>query len=139
MYSRYQNYRFGSGIRVPDNYSGNAFTEREEAILEKEERVEPEAVVEARDEQEERLVEESGDEATPSEESAATSQAESAAPASHFKMGPLRLPFKFNIGRLFSGGFGSEELLILALIFLILGESTDDEIILLLALLLFIG
>ena len=25
MYSRYPNYRFGGGIKIPENYSGNAF------------------------------------------------------------------------------------------------------------------
>ena len=25
MYSRYPNYRFSGGVKIPDNYSGNAF------------------------------------------------------------------------------------------------------------------
>ena len=50
-----------------------------------------------------------------------------------------RLPFKLDIGKVFSRGFGFEELLILALILLISQGSNDDDTILLLILLLFIG
>ena len=45
----------------------------------------------------------------------------------------------FNVGRLFRGGIGFEELLIIALILLISQNDNNDDIIVLLALLLYIS
>jgi hypothetical protein len=52
-----------------------------------------------------------------------------------------RLPFgfNFNLGRIFSGGFGFEELLLIAIILLVSQNDSGDELILFLALLLFVG
>ena len=128
MYTRYQNYRFGSKVRVPENYSGNAFSSdpASENPEDKDDVVEKEAP-------------------PPSSEAIqvdrASDGAEESAEVSVIKQNDkrIRLPsFKFDAGRLFSGGFGSEELLIIALILLISQGDNDDDIVLLLALLLFI-
>ena len=52
---------------------------------------------------------------------------------------PRPRPFGFNVGKLFSGGIGVEELLIIGLILLIAQSENNEDIIVLLALLLFIG
>lgn len=48
-------------------------------------------------------------------------------------------PFSFKVGRIFGGGIGVEELLIIGLILLIAQSENNEDIIVLLALLLFIG
>ena len=122
MYSRYPNYRFSGGVRIPDNYSGNAFGAPEAPPRESaEEHIGAEA----------RAEESAPVEAESARESAEVFKSEKEKP---------RFPsFGFGLGRLFSGGFGFEELLIIGLILLIAQSGTDDDIILLLALLLFIG
>jgi hypothetical protein len=147
MYSRYQNYRFGTGVSVPRNYSGNAFSE---SLGETQDYIQGEAIAEDIAQQEE--IQDSEHPVLPQDESdlfASSDAEEDSGEAiaaikedthrAQKKKGLFDLPFKFNIGKLFSGGFGSEELLILALIFLILQSGDADEIILLLALLLFVG
>lgn len=126
MYSRYPNYRFSGGVKVPENYSGNAFS--------------------ASEDKEDRIIEADADaESTPAAETAAESASEKKEDASVETFNPakkgFRFPgFKFDIGRIFSGGFGFEEILIIGLILLISQNgSGEDDIILLLALLLFIG
>ena len=142
MYSRYPNYRFAGGVRLPENYSGNAFVQAgkdNEETAEKVSAEQTEASLDASETREEsvpsvadRKIRENREEADDSERMAEV-------------MKPLqkrvrRPAFKFDIGRIFSGGFGFEELLIIALILVISqGESEDDIIVLLLALLLFIG
>ncbi len=131
MYSRYPNYRFSGGVKVPDNYSGNAFkpsdTPEEEIVGTDSSLSHSETVSESE------------------EDSALAVAAESKAEPESvetFKRGGKGIAFpnfKFNIGRIFSGGFGFEELLIIGLILLISQNGADDDIILLLALLLFIG
>ena len=126
MYSRYPNYRFSGGMRLPENYSGNAFKPSEE-------------------ESEEKILD--AEENNPSSDSTAAAdsineQTELKDSAEVFKPSDkkFRLPgFNLNIGRIFSGGFGIEELLIIGIILLLAKNDTDDDIILLLALLLFIG
>lgn len=118
MYSRYPNYRFSGGVRIPDNYSGNAFGASEDT---------PQELEEERGREEERA------------EVSAPLEAKS---SEVFKAEKERTGFPsfgFKFGRLFSGGFGFEELLIIGLILLIAQGGADDDIILLLVLLLFIG
>lgn len=118
MYSRYPNYRFGGGIKIPENYSGNAFSEPTAEVLQGSEmpdgeKIEIETTKEAAD------------------ESVSASLIER----------KRRLPFGFDfkLGRLFSGGFGFEELLLIAIILLVSQNDSGDELILFLALLLFVG
>ncbi len=130
MYSRYPNYRFSGGVRVPDNYSGNAFKPADESQGENEE-----AVAEVIS-----SVSETNEGSDTRESLSDMSESAESAPVLKSVAGKPRFPsFRFNLGRIFSGGFGFEELLIIGLILLIAQSGTDDDIILLLALLLFIG
>lgn len=126
MYARYPNYRFG-GIKIPENYSGNAFN----------------------GETDERFADSSveKDEEVPSTQNAPQSEAlasvEESAPSALSHRGERRrsAPFGFNfdLGRLFSGGFGFEELLIIAVILLVSQNEAQRDLVLLLAILLFVG
>ena len=127
MYSRYPNYRFSSGVKIPDNYSGNAFKQTESEAETSFEAVDAVETAEAKDES--ALVSAVAD----------TEDSAEALPTSAPPRRPLFGGFKFNVGRIFSGGIGFEELLIIGLILLIAQSDTDDDMILLLALLLFIG
>ena len=123
MYSRYPNYRFG-GIKIPENYSGNAFSEPPSEEIEQ-----------------------SAEQVAPEEPTALASAPEARAPdtdesvSASLTRQKRRLPFgfNFNLGRLFSGGFGFEELLLIALILLVSQNDSGDDLILFLALLLFVG
>lgn len=134
MYSRYPNYRFSGGVRVPENYSGNAFSSSEE------EKTETAA-------EEERITaEEAGDLSTVSESTSEregeTKESDEEQTREVFKPNRkgIRFPgFGFDVGKIFSGRFGFEELLLIALILLISQNGADDDIVLMLALLLFIG
>ena len=123
MYSRYPNYRFSGGVRIPENYSGNAFGTIEET--------------------DDRSVPEQREETPEAEEVSAKevrADLRTSVEASETKRPRPRFPsFGFSTGRLFSGGIGFEELLIIGLILLIAQGGADDDIILLLALLLFVG
>ena len=125
MYTRYPNYRFGSKVKLPENYSGNAFAAddgetSEESDVERSEKDISVDTVEV-----------------DAKESAEEPEGEMAVMGRGDKR--IKLPsFKLDVGKLFSGGFGFEELLIIALILLISGGDNDDDTVLLLALLLFI-
>ena len=120
---------YPQGFAVPENYSGNAFrdngqevdyTKEEVPSFEEEELGEVHQV-----EVQEQLAEPVG-------------KIFEEKPKS--KVGLLsRSGFGFNIGKLFGGGIGFEELLIIGLIFLIAQSENNEDIIVLLALLLFIG
>ena len=132
MYSRYPNYRFSGGVRVPENYSGNAFSPAEEG--------KKEIVIE------EIPAEESAEQpatetvATPSTDTESKENAEESREVFRPNKKGIRFPgFGFDIGRIFSGRFGFEELLLIALILLISQNGADDDIILMLAILLFVG
>ena len=124
MYSRYPNYRFG-GIKIPENYSGNAFSEPRERASEGRDERTPDPPVEMERASDERVAE------------SAEAVSVSASPSENRQ----RLPFgfKFDLGGLFRRGFGFEELLLLAVILLVSQNDSGDELILLLALLLFVG
>ena len=127
MYSKYANYRFPSKVRLPENYSGNAFSSREENAPKKE--TEPQTEAETIINQEE-IPTKTESEAHEEKEVSLLSRSDK----------KLKLPFiNFNVGKLFSGGLGFEELLIIALILLLSEGDNDDGMILVLLLLLFIG
>ena len=125
MYSRYPNYRFGGGIKIPENYSGNAFSDSPPEIAEQ-------GVAEESPQMETTELEAVQTALSPDE-----AESESASLLHHKK----RLPFgfNFNLGRLFSGGFGFEEMLLIAIILLVSQNDSGDDLILFLALLLFGG
>lgn len=133
MYSRYPNYRFSGGVRVPENYSGNAFSSAEEEQKEisvSEASAEPESAQEVT----------AAPDTSPVDDSEDKEKEEEAREVFRPNKKGIRFPgFGFDIGRIFSGRFGFEELLIIALILLISQNGTDDDIILMLALLLFVG
>lgn len=113
MYVRPPSYKYPSGMRLPENYSGNTFRESvdEEPVAEAE--AETEAALEEKKEREE--------------------SAETAALLSQKDGFGLRLSSLFG-----SKGIGGEELLILALILLLADSEGCDDLILFLVLLFFI-
>ena len=120
---------YPQGFAVPENYSGNAFRDSEvESDYTEQGQIFPEeeGVIEVQEAiEEEEIAEPVGKvfEEKP-----------------HCKGGLLsRSGFGFNIGNLFGGKIGFEELLIIGLIFLIAQNDNNEDIIVLLALLLFIG
>ena len=118
MYSRQNaDARSARGLRIPSNYSGNAFfTEADER------QAEPETA-DARDEPEKRV--------SIDDEQAVTASAQTKGNAV-----PSGISQLFGKGQ--SGGIGFEELLILGLVFLISQNDTKDDLAFLLLLLLFI-
>ena len=125
MYTRYPNYRFGSKVKLPENYSGSAFSSGENDISSPSEAEESSELLSAEVPE------------VDSAQSREESEADVAVMGREEKK--IKLPsFKFDVGKLFSGGFGFEELLIIALILLISQGDNDDDTVLLLALLLFI-
>lgn len=127
MYYRSQGYRYPRDMRVPINYSGNAFLESKSNNEDKEPiELAASSAPQNDAEQETEHHESSPDLLT----EAANNEAEASAPTSIFK--------GFGSNSLFGGRIGSEELLILALVFLLSDADTDSDIIWLLLLLLFI-
>ena len=127
MYTRYPNYRFGGKVKLPENYSGNAFS----SDVSEKDTVEP--LTEDTEIVSAEGAEEVQSSAPPPKEDAEVSLIKQTGKR-------IKLPsFGFNLDRFFSGGFGFEELLLIALILLISQGDSDDEMILLLVLLLFVG
>lgn len=120
---------YPGGFAVPENYSGNAF--RESVSAEDFVDISEEASAPAEDEE---YIED--------KETAEVSAepVHKAFEENHKKGGGLfsRTGFGFNLGNLF-GSIGFEELLIIGLILLIAQNENNEDIIVLLALLLFIG
>ncbi len=115
--------RFTSEFELPRNYSGNAFRE---AIAP------PPAEVE---EQKREAVQEEDVAST-----AAKTVVEDVCMQPEKKKGLLGgAGFGFDVGRLFSGGIGYEELLILGLILLVAQNEGNEDVLILLVLLLFVG
>ena len=125
MYNSRPRYsRYTSQINVPENYSGNAFR----GVGEDSEVIEVKA--EERDEAtEQELLEDDHSSADRATDSIAVHKKASDSKGE---------PFGLDIGRLFKGGIGFEELLIVGLILLMAQGEENDDIVLLLALLLFI-
>ena len=114
--------RFTSEFEVPQNYSGNAF--REETPTD--------------------VSHEIFDDSAAEEDKSAAESVETLSRDVHEtpekKKGLFGgAGFGFDIGRLFSGGIGYEELLILGLILLVAQCEESEDILLLLVLLLFVG
>ena len=120
MYSRPQNYRYTGDVRLPQNYGGNAFRQQSE-------QKDPPS-------HEEYLTSSATDE---TEHEEALSPREASAADSLLP----KPSFKLRLGSLFGNkkGFGTEELLILALILLIADADENDDLILFLIFLLFVG
>ncbi len=141
MYYRSQGYRYPRDMRIPINYGGNAFTENNSNTEEESstdsplspEHLPDNSIAEAEKEMEEIKEEEEPKETEKTEETADT--------AAMFKEGKSTRSSLFgNLGAnsLFGGRIGSEELLILAIVFLLSDTDSDNDIIWLLVLLLFI-
>ncbi len=116
MYVRPQNYRYPSGVRLPENYSGNTFREPME---------EPEEEAPVSEQSE-------SNEAPPQRE----------APKEAQETASLLSPsgFRLRLNSLFGGNgkIGTEELLIIAIILLLSDSDGNDDLILFLILLFFI-
>ena len=120
MYYRSQGYRYPKDMHIPINYGGNAFSDTEQADTAEDTSIKSnaddtsiEAIAEISDAKE------------------SNTNEEKAAPTSS-------LLSSLGSGSLFGGRIGSEELLILALVFLLSDTDADSDIIWLLLLLLFI-
>lgn len=114
MYVRPQGYRYPSGVRLPENYGGSAFSDA------------PPIEAEA--------------EPTPIDETSTAADEKSDAPA---KETAALLPssgFRLRLGSLFgkNSSIGTEELLIIALILLLSDNDGNDDLVLFLILLFFI-
>lgn len=116
MYYRPQGYRYSQGMKLPSNYGGSAFQSNE--IYSDEEQKEEKAPPSSLETQEAQ--------ANPDEEK------------SEKREKPASLLSGLHQGSLFGGRIGSEELLIIALIFLLSDAEGSDDVIWLLLLLLFI-
>lgn len=127
-YYRSQGYRYPRDMRIPINYSGSAFSEQDSntnEILENEAdrneaSVSPQSVTDTSDE----ITETSVDDFSASPEEAPSA--------------PTSILHTLSSGSFLGGRIGSEELLILALVFLLSDTDADNDIIWLLLLLLFI-
>ena len=121
---------FRGGFAVPENYSGNAFGDEEKSQNElvKENENTPEIEENAKTENERNNRE--GCVYTKEDEGETVEV--SAVPLGAFR-------FSLNASRLFRGGIGFEEILIIALILLISQSEDNEDVIVLLALLLFIS
>ena len=128
MYYRSQGYRYPKDVRIPINYSGNAFSESNDANTNEE----PEqSIIELQTESE------SKDESSIQHESTESSKNTEEASESSDSTPAASLFNNLGKNSLFSK-IGSEELLILALVFLLSDTDSDNDIIWLLLLLLFI-
>ena len=114
--------RFTSEFEVPQNYSGNAF--REESNEDFFEDIPQEAAV--------------AEEKRDNDKTATVSGDRVCEPATKKKGIFGGAGFGFDIGRIFSGGLGYEELLIIGLILLVAQCEDSQDILLLLVLLLFV-
>ena len=122
MYYRSQGYRYPRDMRIPINYSGNAFSESNQD-KENESDASSEDIIAPQDSP---TVEQSQD------ESASIRLEEMPLPSEEPKATPASL-----LGGAF-GKIGTEELLLLALVFLLSDNDSESDIIWLLLLLLFI-
>ena len=134
-YTRYDNYP--QTVKVPKNYSGNAFGD---SFLR--ENTEPQDVIDRMNDKKDLPEENTLKETDCKKDASETLEAEreieecSVAPKKKSLFG--NVGFGFDLSKLF-GGFGFEELLILGLIFLMMQNEGNEDIILLLILLFFIN
>ena len=140
MYTKYPNYRFGSRVKLPENYSGSAFMM---GGVHKSDSTDDEQDTEVSDQKRLAVCEgcDGNERKNEREEMSSVNEQkreiESALVKKQAKK-PLLPSFGLDALGLFSHGFGFEELLLVALIILISQGEGDDELILLLALLLFV-
>lgn len=123
MYTRYPNYRFGSRVKLPENYSGSAFAPN---VTPLEGDADKSGEAESFENEKNELAEEKITEET---------EVSHVLPTQKKPKAPL---FGLDALHIFSRGIGFEELLLVALIILVSQGDGDDELILLLALLLFV-
>ena len=126
--SRPRNYR--GGFAVPENYSGNAFGDEEKGeneLLEKRKLTSE-------------FIEEKTENVKPLDEADRVHAENEKTEAVEVGAVPRSASrFGFNASRLFRGGIGFEEILIIALILLISQSDNNEDVIVLLALLLFVS
>lgn len=115
MYYRHQGYR-GGNMSLPPNYGGNTFAEKEEQTEDSQSKSDDSASEEARDPIEPTIQD----------------------PPAQFASEPAEEAGLFKKNSFLGGKIGSEELLLLAVIFLISDSEGSDDILWLLILLLFI-
>lgn len=121
MYSRPQNYRYTGNVNLPQNYSGNAFLKNADNT---DESAEDTPHIDSNDENKDEI------------------NAEKAEPDSQETISLLpKNGLKLRSSSLFGNkkGFGSEELLIIAIILLLFDSDENDDLFLFLIFLLFIG
>ncbi len=125
MYNSKPRYnRFTSEISVPENYSGSAFRDIGEEVAQESEIDENNVIEDPKSSQAENIEE--------------SKECSKVIENIEHKKGFFSSGLGFDFGKLFRGGFGFEELLIIGLI-LLLGQSDEsNDIILFLVLLLFI-
>ena len=136
--SRRTNYDgYSRDFVLPENYSGNAF--REDSADDVKVDAESESVIESLVENDEGA-EEPFERAEDVSEESVNTMGKCDIPL-HNQRKPFssKLGFGFNVGKLFGGSFGVEELLLIGLILLISQNDNNEDIIALLVLLLFIG
>ena len=133
MYYRSQGYRYPRNLQIPVNYGGNAFSEKENSA-------EEESFTEKENDTEEAFAKKENEPSTVSDDygksEESTKDTEEAEQKS--EAAPTSLFQSLTSKSLFGGRIGSEELLILALVFLLSDTDSDNDIIWLLLLLLFI-
>ena len=127
MYYRSQGYRYPRDMRIPINYSGNAFSEQKENNIED---TETESIPEyaTAEDQNTQTVENNTEENSSSDSPHKENEAKEVSSIFH----------NSNQSSLFGGRIGNEELLILAIVFLLSDTDSGNDIIWLLLLLLFI-
>ena len=128
--------RYSNSFAVPENYSGSAFRGDIATDLKPELKETEDSFAE----NEAESVEQSFDDEPVQEPESVDTMAKQESPL-HISKKPFasRLGFGFNVGKLFGGSFGIEELLLIGLILLISQSENNEDIIALLVLLLFIG
>ena len=126
MYTKYPNYRFGSRVKLPENYSGNAFAAQSGEAID-------------RENYESGANDDNTADTVPVGDGEKNVDTDNSVAVISGGEKKIKLPsFKLEVGKLFSGGLGFEELLIIALILLLSGGDNDDGTIFWLVLLLFI-
>ena len=129
MYYRSQGYRHPRDMRIPINYSGNAFSEPENNT----------EIAKSQYMPEEEETEDLPSENTTNEPEENTDNISNASKSEENEAKDVSSLFRnSNPSSLFGGQIGSEELLILAIVFLLSDTDSGNDIIWLLLLLLFI-
>ena len=144
---RYPTYRSGNyspDFSVPDNYSGNAFrsgVHESEITLEGESNTDMADVNIAENTDGMENAEVSVDFDNPDDSPKADESIETMGKVNEGEERRVKEKggFGFDIGKLFNGGIGFEEILIIGLMLLVGKDGGNEDIIILLALLLFIG